>query len=121
MIKADFFIIVAIILFFSCHVMTNYLIWHISGVAGQLDMAKDVVLQFEANPFARKMLDLSNFTLIYSMVVMPGIIGGLYYGLRRYLLKRGDEPKLATIAMMVLLVSAANFLNDFSILMGVLF
>ena len=120
LIRADYLIILAILLFFSCHAITNYLIWHMNGVAAQIGAAEDVVMQFEANPLARVFLAVENWSLIYSVVVMPGVIAGLYYAARRHLLAKGDELTLTSIAVMILAMSFSNFLNDFSIILGVL-
>ncbi len=119
MIKADWLIIAAVVLFFSCHVITNYLIWHISGVAVQIGAAENVVIQFEANPLARYVLASEDMSLIFTMVIFPGMVGGLYYFMRRYLLSKGDELTLTSIAVMIVVVAFSNFLNDFSILLGI--
>ena len=119
MIKADYLIIISILLFFSCHTITNYLVWHIGGVAKQIGSAEEVALQFEANPLARIILDIKNFNIVYTLVIMPGIVGGAYYAVRRHLLKKGEVDSVNAFAVTILVMAASNFLNDLSILLGV--
>ncbi len=118
LIVADYLVIVAFILFLCCHVATNYLIFHYKSVAEQVGIAENIAFAFEANPVARYMFGVEQFKVIYSYVLMPGLIAGVYYLQRRRYAKYPDSVTAFAIALVV--VAFSNFLNDFSVLLGVL-
>lgn len=119
LIKSDYVIIAAILFFFSCHMITNYVVNKNIEAAEQVGISKEIALMVEANPIAKLMFRTEMLRLIYGYIVMPGIIGGVYYMQRRKY-KNDDDDRLMTFAITLLLVSIFNFMNDFSVLLGVL-
>lgn len=119
LIRADYFMIVAFLMFSIAHGTTNYMINSLSDVAGSLGVNQEVVLSFEANPVARWAFGIENFRLIYSAVIMPGLLFGVYYFARK---KHGmDQPfLLESLAFSIMIMGFMNALNDVSLLLGYL-
>ncbi len=117
MIKSDYVIIAAILFFFSYHMITNYIVNKNIEAAEQVGVAKEIALMVEANPIAKLMFRTEMLRLMYGYIIMPGIIGGVYYMQRR---KYKGDDRLMTFAITFLLISIFNFMNDFSVLLGFL-
>ena len=117
-IAADYAMVVALILFLSCHTITHYLISSYKTTAEELGIAEEIVMMFEGNPFARHILRVESLALIYSYVLMPGLLFGLYALVRK---KYEYKPEIINAFVTAIVVMAiSNFLNDFSVLLGVL-
>lgn len=110
----DYLVILGILLFASCHVATNYLLTSYTTTAEKIGVAEDVVAIYESNPIARWFFKVDALKLIYGFVVMPSLVVGLYWLVRRKGVKESTEAMAITIVMM----GVMNFLNDFSILLG---
>jgi len=112
----DYLMVLSLILFLGCHIITNYLIWNINGVANQIGAMEDIGIQFEANPITKYIFQLGFFKTIYSYVFMPGLLFGTYYLFR----KKNNIDSVIAFAVAICVMAFSNFLNDLSILLGVL-
>ena len=116
LIRADYIFIGALILLIGAHMTTNFLIWHLEDVAEKVGIAKEVVLQYEANPVAKFFLGLQGFKLIFSYVIAPGLLTGLYWFIRRQYAHQGVV--IEAYAVSFFMFAMLDFLNDISIAMG---
>jgi len=116
LILPDFLVVLAIILFLSCHLITNYVLNSYRTVAEMIGEAKEIAYAFEANPIAKFMFKINAFRLIYSYVIVPGLIAGFYYMIR----KNTTIQSTTTFALAIFVMALCNFLNDFSVLLGIL-
>ena len=117
-IPADYAMVIALILFLSCHTITHYLISSYTTTAEKLGIAEEIVMNFEANIFARYILNVEALALIYSYVIMPGLLFGFYAMIRYKYQEKREIINAFAVAIMVMAIG--NFLNDFSVLLGVL-
>ncbi len=116
MIKPDYLVILAILFFFATHFITIYMLNSYQTTAELLGIAEEVVYIFEVNPIAKYMFRVEALKLVYTFIFMPALLGSLYYLVRR---KNDANPDgTMAFAIALLLMGIANFLNDFSILMG---
>jgi len=117
-IASDILIVISILFFLSCHIATNFLISYYQDVAESIKVDVEMIYNYEANPIARYILQFDNFKIIYSYVFAPGLVVSLYYLVRRNNHKHPENTM--AFALMLLTVSFSNFLNDFSILLGII-
>ncbi len=115
---ADWIVIAACVLLVGTHMTTNFLIKYYGDVAKTMGIAEDRVLQMEANPVARWFFGIANLKVIYSYILAPGLLMGLYYYLRKRYYQ--DQIVLQSYAVALFSFFFLNFLNDISILLGVL-
>ncbi|KKL17990.1 hypothetical protein LCGC14_2479990 [marine sediment metagenome] len=116
MIKPDYLVILAILFFFGTHFITIYLLNSYQTTAELLGMAEEVVYIFEINPIARYFFQVEALKLVYTFVLMPSFLGFIYYIVRR---KNDTNPDgTMAFAIALLIMGIANFLNDFSVLLG---
>mgnify|MGYP001614664816 CR=1 FL=1 len=118
-IRADYIIGVAIILMLGTHGVTQYLIAkHSTITKTQKDMEN--FLQFvEGNPVAAWLLKFEKIRIIYSAVLAPALIFGMYYYHRRKYLEK-DQHLVESFSVVAAMVFLINFFNDASYLFGFL-
>ena len=117
LIKTDYMIIVAIFMFLGAHLCTNFLIAHYQSAAVSIGAAQELAYEFEGNPIAKFMFQMQGVNLMYTYAVMPALIVGLYYTIRRTFKEQPEMVMVFVLAIVVMAIS--NFLNDFSIFLGV--
>lgn len=117
LIRADYIFIFALVLLIGAHMTTNYLVWHMQEVAEKIQVAESIVLEYEANKVAKYFMGLEGYKLIFSYVIAPSLLTGLYWFIRR----KYSEQKvvLEAYAIAMLMVCLMDFLNDASIALGV--
>ena len=113
LIRADYIFIGSLLLLIGAHTTTNFMVWHMQGVAEQIQVAEDVIYQFEANPIAKFFLSLEQFKLIFSYVIAPGLLTGLYYYIRRKYNK--EKILLEAYSISFFCFFLLDFTNDISI------
>lgn len=116
LVKSDYIIIAALILLIGAHTTTNYIVWHMQEVAEKVQIAESVVLEYEANPIARYFMSLGQFKFIFSYIIAPGTLIGLYYYIRNKYSK--DNVVIESYSIAFLMVCVMDFLNDLSIALG---
>lgn len=119
LIKADYIIGIAFILMLASHSITQYLVAkHSSITATQKSMEKLLEI-VEANPLAAWALKFDKSRLIYSLVIAPAMLFGIYYYIRKkYISYNIDYVESA--AFMAAITFLINFFNDASYLIGFL-
>lgn len=118
LIRADYLVIIGFILLAGAHATTNYMINSYQDVAATVGIAEDVVLIMEANPVARWFFSFEMGKQMFSFVVAPALLIGLYYNLRR---RYADNPiVLESYAIAFVALAFMDVLNDVSILLGFL-
>jgi len=118
LIKADYIMLAAILLFLVAHITTNFLIKYYEDAAEAVGVAKSVALQYERNPIARWVFGLNDFKILFSFAIVPGMLTGLYWLIRHK--HRGDVIAIEAYAISFLMIAIINVLNDVSIAVGVL-
>jgi len=118
LIRADWIMLGALLLLLTAHVTTNFLIKYYEDAAETVGIAKEVVIQLEANPVARWFFALVGFKYIFSYAVAPGFLAGYYWYLRHKYINQVYTLEGYSIAFFVITLLAAT--NDLSLLMGVL-
>ncbi len=118
LIRADYMVAFGLLMILVAHATTNYLINSYQDVATTVGVAEDVVLLMEANPIARYFFSLENARQIFSYAIVPSILIGFYYVLRRKYAKDIFVLEAYALAFMVLGLLDAS--NDVSILLGFL-
>ena len=79
LIKADYIFIAGLFFLVGAHLATNFMITYYQEEAEKVGIAKEVVLEMEANPVARFFLGFERFRAIYSYILVPAILSGLYW------------------------------------------
>ena len=115
---SDYIFIAALILFIVSHVATNFLIKYYEDAAEAVGVAKEVALQYETNPVARKLLGMEDFRRMYSFVIMPGVLSGMYWLIRRKYNK--DPIAIEAYAIAFFMFGLLTASNDLSIVAGLL-
>ena len=113
LIKSDYIVIAALLLLIGAHMTTNYLVWHMQSVAERIGAAEQIVLQYEANQVARFFLQFEGYKIIFSYVLAPGLLAGLYWFIRNKYTT--DKIVIEAYSIAFLVVCAIDFLNDASI------
>ncbi len=116
---ADWLVIISLAFMIFNHSATTFLINKHTTVAETQEEATALIKYVEANPVAAVILQLDKFRYIYSLVIVPGMLIGFYYYIRKKYFYNHDV--LNMWAIMIFTTFALNFLNDFSALMGFLF
>ena len=101
------------------HSATQFLVNKHTTIEQTQEQADNLIKLVEQNPIGMLILQLDKFKYVYSFFIFPAMLLGFYYYLRKRYFKNTDV--LNMWAIMVFVVFALNFLNDFSALMGFLF
>ena len=118
MIKADYIFIAALVLFIGAHITTGFLIKYYEDAAEAVGIAKSIALEYETNPVARWFFSLIDIKIMYSYVIMPGVLTALYWFIRH---KYNKEPvAIEAYAIAFFMFGLLSFLNDLSLAVGVL-
>lgn len=118
MIRADYIVIGALILLVGAHVTTNFLLTYYQDVAKTMEYAEEIVLEFEANPVAKWFFRFAGLKQMYSYVIAPGLLIGLYYFLRKKYLY--DPFILESYSIALFCFFFLNFMNDIGLALGIL-
>ena len=118
LIRADYMVIIGLLMILVAHATTNYLINSYQDVATTVGIAEDVVLLMEVNPIARWFFSLDAFNQIYSYILVPTVLIGFYYVLRRKY--ANDIFVLEAYALAFMALALLDASNDVSILLGFL-
>lgn len=117
--KCDIYVGIIIFMVIGIHMMTNFYMSYQSEVLGA-DI-ESTVKYYEMNPFVEIQLLSDKFLTVIFTIVKPGIVMFFYWLLR----KRTIEGKvnlhtLQSYIMLFFFVLVTNFLNDFSVIAGML-
>jgi len=118
LIRADYMVMIGLLMILAAHATTNYLINSYQDVAATVGVAQDVVLMFEVNPVARWFFSMEAFKQIYSYILVPSLLIGFYYVLRRKYAR--DIFVLEAYALAFMALALLDVTNDVSILLGFL-
>ena len=118
LIRADYMIVIGLIMILGAHATTNYLINAYQDVAVTVGVVEEVVLLMEVNPIARWFFGMEAFKQIYSYILVPTLLIGFYYVLRRKYAK--DIFVLEAYALAFMCLALLDVTNDISILLGFL-
>ena len=118
LIRADYIIIGAILMFMTAHVVTAILLQQYVSVAQNIGVAEDIVLQMERNPLARWVFSFEQMRFFWSFLIVPGVLAAFYWFVRNKY--RYDKILLESHAVFFLMIGSINAMNDASILIGVL-
>lgn len=116
LISADYMVVLTIIFLLGAHLITAYLISSYSTAAEKAGVAKSAVMEYEANPIARFMFSTERFRLMYTYIMMPALVAGIYYYIRTKYFEQMDV--VTSFAIIFMMVGLCNFLNDLTILLG---
>jgi len=117
--KCDIYVIIIMFLVIGTHLITNFFM-QLKSKETKADI-EYVVKAYETNPFKQIQLLSNKFLTMLLYLINPGIILFIYW-LYRKRVKQGKTEILAlqSFVMVMLFVMLINFLNDFSILAGLL-
>ena len=118
LIRADYIIIGAILMFMTAHAVTAILLQQYVSVAQNIGVAEDIVLQMERNPLARWVFSFEQMRFFWSFLIVPGVLAAFYWFARNKY--RYDKILLESHAVFFLMIGSINAMNDISILIGVL-
>ena len=119
LIKADYIMAVAIILMLGTHTITHYLIAKHTSIEDTQRSAKEITTLVEQNPIAAMILQFEKAKYVFSFVLFPAMVCGVYYYHRRKH-KDTNQEYLESMAVIIFLSFLFNFFNDASYLMGFL-
>jgi hypothetical protein len=119
----DIIITIAVLLMIGTHMTTNFLI-QLKSKETKADI-ESVVKVYEANPFAKLVFLSSDILQLVFKLLLPAFAIGLYLFYRRSVMKAKQDKMLFLMSLQLysvifLLIMFLNFLNDFSILAGLL-
>lgn len=118
LIRADYIFIVALVLLISAHIVTNFIINYYQDVAKTVGATQEAVLIMENNPVARYFFTIAGLKNIFSYIIAPGVLSGLYWFLRHKYANQKEALEGYAISFFVIFL--IDFSNDLSILLGVL-
>ena len=118
LIRPDYIFIVGLMFLIGVHLATNFMITYYQGEAEKVGIAKEVVLEMEANPVARFFLSFERFRVIYSYIIVPMVLTGLYWVIRNKY--KYNILAIEAYAISFFMLGFLNCLNDVSILLGLL-
>lgn len=118
LIKSDYIMFAALILLVATHITTNFLIKYYEEAAQQVGIAEEVVMIMEQNPMARLFFNFVGIKAIYSYIIAPGLLIGLYYFIRRKYFYQAEALEAYAVSFFAFMF--LNFMNDISIALGVL-
>ena len=110
----DVLIIFAAILLIGAHILTNILITKHTSVAEIIGAGQQAVLQIEANPLMRWVLEIPKLQYIFSYVIVPSLVFALAYLVR----KKRDTDLYSFFALLVFFIALTDFLNDLGYIIG---
>ena len=116
---ADWLVIISILLMVFNHSATIFMIERHTTIEQTQKEATDLIKYVEANPIGSLILQLNKFRYVYSFFILPSMLLGFYYYIRKKYFYNQDV--LMMWGIMIFTTFALNFLNDFSALMGFLF
>ncbi len=119
----DYLVLLGVVLLMGAHVSTNFLLAYYRDAATTAEASLAVVQAMEANPLMAYMFLLTNFSTILTYVVVPAWVIGAYVFARRFIMRvdtKQARDSLGFIAIMIFLMFAADFLNDFGFVLGIL-
>ena len=116
---ADWLVLISLILMIFNHSATQFLITKHSTIEQTQEQADNLIKLVEANPVGTIILQMEKFRYIYSFFIVPSMLLGFYYYIRKKYFYNHDVLNMWGI--MIFVTFALNFLNDFSVLMGFLF
>ncbi len=116
---ADWLVLISLVFMVFNHSATQFLINKHTTVEQTQQQADNLIKLVEANPVGALVLQIDKFRYIYSFVIVPGMMIGFYYYIRKKYIEKQDI--LTMWGIMIFTTFALNFLNDFANLMGFLF
>ena len=119
MFLADWLVIISLVFMVFNHSATQFLVNKHTTVEQTQKQADNLIKLVEANPVGALVLQIDKFRYVYSFFILPSMMLGFYYYIRKKYLQNQDV--LMMWAIMIFTTFALNFLNDFSALMGFLF
>ncbi len=99
-------------MFLGAHATTIIVI---NKVAGSLPATTQQIIEaIEASPAGRTTLQLAQAELVLRFLIVPALVGGLYYGTRRrpFDSVKDKEFILGSMAMFFFLAALINVVND---------
>jgi len=108
LILPDYLMLIAIVLMLSCHFITHFLIAQQTTMAETIEQAEKVIDYVERNLVTAFLFKLGGLKYIYTEILVPGMLVGMYYFFRR---KFGYDGAMG-FAMMACMVFLTNFIND---------
>ena len=117
--NCDIAVGIIVFLVLGIHFMTNFFMQYQSETLG-VDI-ETAVKAYEMNPFVKiEMFSLKLLTLLL-VVIKPGFLLLFYWLLRRRVtIKKAEPLLLETYVVLLFLTLMINFLNDFSVIAGML-
>jgi len=114
----DYLAIFSILLILVAHVSSNFIFsLHTTTAEKQVNIEK-VVDTMETNPIARYFFRTQQLRFMFSFVIAPSLLAGMYYFLRK---RYFDHPDiLGAYAVAIFVVALMDASNDVSILLGIL-
>ena len=110
----DVLIIFAAIMLIGAHILTNILIAKHMSIAETIGAGQAAVLQIEANPLMRWVLEIPKLQYIFSYVIVPSLVFALAYLVR----KKRDTDLYSFFALLVFFIALTDFLNDLGFVLG---
>lgn len=119
LIEPDYIIIAAFILLIGIHFATNFVAAYHSTKEQAQEQANTMALSLEQNPWMAWLFNFNKFRLLYSIVIAPAFLFGIYYYFRCKLIEK-DIEALTALAVMFFVALSLNFMNDAAVLLGIL-
>ena len=114
----DWAVFAIVILAIGTHMCTNYYI------AKKVEVTKadieSVVQAYEANPLIKWILVIKHLNIIMMLLIKPAFLITIYWMFRRLVKTEIQLFALQTFVIFFLAVVTINFLNDFSLLLGMM-
>ncbi len=118
LIRADYIFIASLFLLITAHATTNFLLKYYEDAAVAVGIAKEVAIQYEANPVAKWFFSIVGFQYMFSYAIAPGMLTGLYWLIRH---KYNKEPiAIEAYAVAFFVITFMDAMNDVSLALGVL-
>ena len=117
LIRADWLMIAAFVLMLATHSVTTFLVSTHTSSEEVAITAKQLTTLVEQNPIAAFALQFKKAQIVYSLVLSPALMWGLYYYMRKKYKDR-DIVVVEMFAFTSVIMFLINFLNDATYLLA---
>lgn len=111
----DVLVILTFILFLGTHITTHFYMAKMQDAVTAAGNAAQVSEVLELNPIASYIMRFQNLAYIYTAVILPAVVFGGYYIMRRWMKDGIAITYAVTIAFIAAMI---NVLNDVSVYLG---
>ncbi len=115
----DWLVVLSIAMLIASHALTNFVFARLSSSTIGVTIEALATL-VEGSPVTRTLIALNQFGEIIRYIMVPAVVGGFYFVMRRrtFADPRDKDLAITAFAYVMFLVGLLNVTNDLSVLLG---